>query len=106
MRMLQPSGEANFPLEALHVHARRQLFRENLEDYLSLQSNIFRDEDATHPPTKLAFDQVGGAEGRLETVAELRHGALSYYEVARCATFPFSNAQGLGRLETPPCDGA
>ena len=49
VRMLQPRGERDLALEALHRHAARQLRREHLEDHAPVERRLRGEEDARHP---------------------------------------------------------
>ena len=71
VRMLQLGREEDLAIEALDVHARRELGRQHLHDDLATERGVFGEEDARHAATaELALDRVGGAEGLLELVAQ------------------------------------
>lgn len=72
MGMLESRSELNFAPEAVDVDSRRQIGRENLDDYLSLELCFSGDKNPGHTrAAKLAIDAVGGTEYFLELGLEV-----------------------------------
>ena len=68
MRVLQPSGELDFPLEPLSIDRGPHFGGQDLDDDLPAQPGFLGQEDTTHPPaTQLFLDAVGLADGGLKT---------------------------------------
>ena len=75
VRILQLGDELDLAMKAVEADAARQVGREELDDDLSIEASLGREEDVTHPAaTELALDVVLGAERGLEAVAKLGHG--------------------------------
>ena len=74
VRMLQPGGELDLPLEALGVDRRAHLRRQHLDDHLAAQLRFLGQEDAAHPTaTELAEDAVAGAQRGLQLLEDVGH---------------------------------
>src|SRR5579859_6120363 len=72
--MLERGRELNLAPEPLDVDARRHLRRQNLDDYLPAERELFGQKDAAHPPAaELLLQAVGGFESVLEAGFELGH---------------------------------
>jgi hypothetical protein len=71
VRVLEPGGEADLTREALGGEPFGQLGGEHLDDDLTPERLVARDEDAAHAAApELALQGVGRAEGGLELVAD------------------------------------
>ena len=76
VRMLKPRGEADLALEALGAQRCRQLRGEDLDDHVSAQSALERDEHSGHAaPRQLAFDPIFVAQRLLQALTEVLHDA-------------------------------
>jgi hypothetical protein len=61
--MLQPGGDLDFALESVDVDARRQLWRQYLDDDLSAERRLVGYENPRHAATtQLAFNRIRAAE--------------------------------------------
>src|SRR5687767_8451027 len=76
VRMLQPRSDFYLARKPLGVHARGELWGENLDDDLASERRIGRQEHARHPAAaELPFELVGVSECGLELLAKrTRHG--------------------------------
>ena len=74
MRVLESSGEHDFPLEPFHGDAGGHLEGEDLDDDLASEGDLAGDEDMRHASAcELVLERVGIAERGLEEVADAGH---------------------------------
>ena len=75
VRVLQRSGELDFPNEPIPVDTGRQVRRQDFEYHTAPQGCVRCGKDATHPPAaQFLVEAVGRAHGGLETLAKVGHG--------------------------------
>src|SRR5713101_7853449 len=74
MRMLQSSGDLNFPQEALRAQSCGKLRAEDLHGYCAIVLEIPGKVDRGHPATtKLTFNSVVLGKGGLQAIEEIAH---------------------------------
>ena len=75
MRVLESSGEHDFPLEPFHRDAAGHLEGEDLDDDRASEGDLAGDEDMRHATACVfVLERVGLAERGLEEVADCGHG--------------------------------
>jgi len=76
VRVLQLGRELNLTPEAIHVHPRPHLGREEFDHHLPAEVHLLGEIDVRHPTaTQLALDAIRVAYGGLEPVQKVRHGS-------------------------------
>ena len=76
VRVLQAGGELDLPLESLDVHRSAHLGRQELDDDLTTEPDLFGQEDAAHAAaTQLLQDAVVVADRGLKPVLEIDRSA-------------------------------
>jgi hypothetical protein len=67
VRVLQPGGELDLPLEPLDVDRGAHVGGEQLDDYLAAQPGFLGEEDTAHPSaSQFLQDAVGITQGGLQ----------------------------------------
>ncbi len=75
MRVLQPGGELDLPLEALDVDRGAHIGGEHLDDHLTSQPGFLGEEDTAHPPaSQFLQDAVGITQSSLQPGLETDGG--------------------------------
>ena len=100
MRVLELRADLDLAAEALVVHPRRELGREDLHHDLPLQRHVGGDEDARHPAAaQLAFELVLRGQGLLEDVGADGERAVAA-EAERLASW-LGDVRVTPRFRTP-----
>src|SRR6266487_2186187 len=72
VRVLELCRDENLALEALHVHAGRELGREDFDDDFPPQCRLLGHENTRHSAAaELALERIGGAERSLQFGAKV-----------------------------------
>lgn len=96
VRVLQLGRQADLASEALGVHARGKLWRQNLDHNFAAESCLVCDKHTRHPSSaELALERVGVTKGGLNVVAKIHWDA-----VAQNSELTDAGSAVLGRLES------
>ena len=89
VRVLEPGGELDFPLEPLGAHRRREFRMEHLEGDRAVVLDIARQKHGRHATApELAFDLVATREGRPQAFNRCRHqGRVGCCTITRLRSF-------------------
>src|SRR5688500_12292430 len=93
VRMLERCSQANFSCKALGAESRGEVAAQDFYDDVSAERDLTGEEDSRHAAAaELAFDGIGGPEGRLEAVAEL-HASNIRWACGRKPRYAFESAE-------------
>ena len=70
--MLQLRGQHDLVLEALEIHARREVGRQHFHHDPTAEGALLRQKHATHAPAaELAFDAIGAGQRGLQPISKI-----------------------------------